>query len=1032
MTQSAFLDIKNYVNGFPKLVYDISEIMGEAPVTISDASGIIRQGYTTVGEYSIVNGIVTITITNLAWLKQQNGLGGHFNITVNLDETRVNEEGTVEIDLPGITQEITIHVKPLDYHPTKTVTYDGQHAAEGVYLTEDNGYFYLHYTATLDNPKEADTIKFMDTLSGNQELVDSSVTIDGQSVSVTKPFTQGTTTYSFAADVPLQDGVVKQGTHTVQYTTRIEKSKVKQWTEANIDLEVNDSDWLVNDSSVIDGPETTVKPVRPTPAPTPAPTPVPMVLDKKVNGQDNLDSVQPGATLNYEITYGQTGTEMGDKVISDYMTDNQKLTSGSVQISYDGGVTWTSMPDAGGVWDGGVCYQDDNSYGTYNTDVFRYKLPANTLGPVKVRYSTTVISVADAAKSGLFGDQWIENTAKVDNMTDVTHAKVTFPDEPNVTKTANSVEDLGKVNPGTPINYRIEYGSSDIPLAGTSIWDAMTALQDLQGDINVQVGNTSFTIGSTDAEAYGSGSVVWNALNGNYSENEQSVFNFTFRNDLDPSICGPVIVTYTAKVMDPIPNTMFGMKTFKNRVTVNNKSDETTGQVHTHEPETITKVILDESGNVITEATPGQTVTYVVTIGNPGEDMSGRKITDWMSGQQLLDTSTPITISSSNGQSDAIEPGETGYAWSTSNTYSPWNTYNVLWEYPVPEGWTGPLTLTYKTIIADETQGHNAGMWGVQRVKNHATTDMGGNADTDVPVDYGEPQKTHLEKTAENQTPASGDWQPGDRIKWTITFGDGTMDLRGKVLEDNMTFLQTLDMTTGVQVTVNGVTTTLPVATNRYNSNDPGYYGVLYPLDDHVNQNSYSPYTTVPVFRYLVDPNAADPIMGPITFTYYTEIIDQDTAWTLGINNVKLVNNHVWTDDNSDDEGHDTDFDNPPDPSATKTARTGATDAEAQANTTLHVDGEAYALGSYIYYEMTYGNDYTNLNNYWISDYMTELQTLVSDVEYQRKSCRSRHHEPLPERAVDHHKDRDRPGTHGRPGENHLHHRRCDTRNRCF
>ena len=987
LTPAAFAEIKGYVNGYPKLVYDISGITTNAPVTISDTPvGQIRQGYTTVGEYSIVNGVVTITITNLAWLQEQNGLGGHFNITVNVDESQVNEEGTVEFNLPGIQNEITIHVKPLDYHPTKTVFYDGQNASEGVYLTEDNGYYYLHYTATLDNPKNANSIKFMDTLSGNQELVDSSVTIDGQSVSVTKPFTQGTTTYSFAADVPLQDGVVKQGTHTVQYTTRIEKSKVKQWTEANIDLEVNDSDWLVNDSSVIDGPETTVKPVRPTPAPTPAPTPVPMVLDKKVNDQDNLDSVQPGATLNYEITYGQTGTEMGDKVISDYMTDNQKLTSGSVQISYDGGVTWTSMPDAGGVWDGGVCYQDDNSYGMYNTDVFRYKLPANTLGPVKVRYSTTVITVPEAAANHLYGEQWIENTAKVDNMTDVTHAKVTFPDEPTVTKTANGVEDLDEVNPGTLINYRIEYGSSDIPLAGTSIQDAMTALQDLAGDgnITVRVGSDTFTVGSSNS--YGSGSLTWIDLNGNYSENEQSVFNFTFRNDLDPSICGPVIVTYTAKVMDPIPNTMFGMKTFKNKVTVNNKSDETTGQIHTNEPETIAKVIKDESGNEITVATPGQTVTYVVTIGDPGKDMSGRKITDWMSGQQLLDTSTPITISDSHGHSDEIKQGEPGYNWNQYNTYNPWATYSVLSEYPVPNGWIGPLTLTYKTIIADETEGHNAGMWGVQHVKNHATTDMSGNADTDVPVDYGEPQKTHLEKTAENLTTTTGNyWMPGDRIKWTITFGDGTMDMRGKVLEDNMTFLQTLDMSDekGVQVTVGGVRSTLPVVTSRYNSNDPGYYGVLYPLDDHVNQNNYSPYTTVPVFRYQVDPNAAEPIMGPVTFTYETVIIDQDTAWTLGINNVKLVNNHVWTDDNSDDEGHDTDFHNPPDPSATKTARTGATEAEAQANATLHVDGEAYALGSYIYYEMTYGNDYTNLNNYWISDYMTELQTLVGDVEYQ-------------------------------------------------
>ena len=218
------------------------------------------------------------------------------------------------------------------------------------------------------------------------------------------------------------------------------------------------------------------------------------------------------------------------------------------------------------------------------------------------------------------------------------------------------------------------------------------------------------------------------------------------------------------------------------------------------------------------------------------------------------------------------------------DAYYSTNMVDVL-EYTVPEGKTGIITVTYQAKIVDKATMNNLGYYGDQHLLNHATTSKGGSGDTDIVVKYGDQPEPHIEKSGENQTRTEEDWQPGDRIKWTVVFGDATTDMRGKVLQDTMNFLQTLDTTTGVSITIGGTTTTMPTATDRWNGN-----GVIYGTDDNVNQGNYGAYTEVPVFRYTVE-NGSDPIMGPITVVYYTTIIGQGDAWDHNVTGMVNVYN---------------------------------------------------------------------------------------------------------------------------------------------
>ena len=1007
LTDTALAEMKGYHGGYPVIVYDLTQFVENNPIDISDASGRIRDtdGYTQVGEYEIIDGKAYLKITNLDWLRQRSDLTGVINLRINVHEEEVITEDHWTFHLPGIDEDVVIPFKPIDYHVTKTVAYNGtnNYNGPGVFLTEENGYYYLNYTASISNPSELDSLTFIDTLRGNQILDADSVKVNGNSVTVASQTTGSDATgdyKQFTVNMPAgSNGKVAQGDYTVTYRTQINPADVKDYTQDDIEVEINKSDWKANGTKDIPGPTTSVQPVVPTPTPAPTPIPGGQTIDKTVNGKES-DTSTMGRTLNYVVVFGEAAdpdnnklaTNLSGAVISDYMTDNQKLI-GNITITYADGTTETMPVASNGQWDGGVKWNDDGQYGAYNTDLFCYSLPAGTVGPVTVTYQTQIISKEEAIAAGIWNSTESDNTAKLGNLTDTTTVTAEMPSEPTIEKKVNDVAgDAGQVNPGATLNYTLTYGSADVKLAGTTITDYMTALQNLTTAVTITLADNTFYTMPTAPNGYDTGAgVVWNAnnsptFNGSYQNNELKLFDYTFTESVVGDKTGPVTITYSTVALsqsDYEQLNLFGLQDIRNRFSVNNKTAETVVRVQTQTPTEVTKVIQDGSGNAITTVNPGDTVTYTVSFGTAGQNMGGYVLRDWMSDIQTVESD--ITFTFGDGTSYTLTRGDNnnGYRWNGSGT-NPWNEPTVF-EYTVPEGKTGVITATYQAKLADKETLNNLGIYGELHAKNHATSDHGGNGNTDIPGDYGDKPEMNLVKTGEYDSgPGSAtEWQPSTRIKWTITFGDSTTDMRNKTLEDNMTFQQKLDETAGVTVTVgeNGTPTPLPAATDRWNG-----YGVVYQLDDHVNSSDYSD-QTVPVFRYKVA-DGENPIYGPITFVYYTTVIDQTTeAWPHGIYDWHNVKNTVWADGKYAEYYKDVNFDHPPEPTAEKKAYTGADQATAEAMGTLHENGydaeHKYELGSFITYEMTYGNEYTLLDGLWVSDEMTNVQTLVSDVEYK-------------------------------------------------
>ena len=158
----------------------------------------------------------------------------------------------------------------------------------------------------------------------------------------------------------------------------------------------------------------------------------------------NEETLTPGSTVHYTLTYGDATKNLSNAVIMDEMTDMQKLV-GNVTITKPDGSTVT-MPTASGQWaeDGVVwTFLDDGVYSTSLVRVFRYRLPNDFgNGPIIIEYDAQIISAAEAKESGIGNTQNIYN--KFDKNQTVIY--VEYPREyqhnPKVTKEFNDKWDV--------------------------------------------------------------------------------------------------------------------------------------------------------------------------------------------------------------------------------------------------------------------------------------------------------------------------------------------------------------------------------------------------------------------------------------------------------------------------------------------------------------------------------------------------------------------------------------------------------------
>ena len=185
--------------------------------------------------------------------------------------------------------------------------------------------------------------------------------------------------------------------------------------------------------------------------------PVDKHSDYTVKNEDSA-SIDPGDTIQYEVTYGGEGWELDGTNILDEMSDIQKL-FGEVKVTLDqallrditwpDGTTWSAgqdtfiMPKGSSQWaNDGVVWDDFFDDGRYSLNewarVYNLKLPDGrgeknlffaTGTVMTVTYSTKVISQEEALKNSIIGLRNASNKTTANHQTKQTNVPVKFEDK---------------------------------------------------------------------------------------------------------------------------------------------------------------------------------------------------------------------------------------------------------------------------------------------------------------------------------------------------------------------------------------------------------------------------------------------------------------------------------------------------------------------------------------------------------------------------------------------------------------------------
>ena len=121
---------------------------------------------------------------------------------------------------------------------------------------------------------------------------------------------------------------------------------------------------------------------------------------------------------------------------------------------------------------------------------------------------------------------------------------------------------------------------------------------------------------------------------------------------------------------------------------------------------------------------------YTIVIGEDGQDLSGFKITDTMKDLQKLTGS--ISADNSNVNITAASDNFSDDSFSE-------NSYNLI-DYTIPDGVTGPLTITYQVEIPDNDAAAASGIFKTKNITNNVAvekTNIKGTAGTTFGHEFG-------------------------------------------------------------------------------------------------------------------------------------------------------------------------------------------------------------------------------------------------------------------------------------------------------
>ena len=288
---------------------------------------------------------------------------------------------------------------------------------------------------------------------------------------------------------------------------------------------------------------------------------------------------KPGAKVTYTITIDSSDNhDLSNLNVNDSMSFLQSIDVPTAKITVNG--TEYSLGEYISLVGGQNHF--DNGNWNYTDSLFSFRFPDNTVGPVTITYTTTVLTEDEAIAKGIYNAQNVNNTITVGNKSDSDGGTVPYPEEPKfpVEKTAlytDKVEGTNYAAPGAEITYTVSYsGSADFRLDGARLYDEMTDIQKLKGLVTVtldhallrditwpdgtvwEAGNTSFTMPYGSSQ-WAEDGVVWQDYfdDGQYHLNENvRVYCLTLPNGTTENPSNPyfeegtkITVTYTAEII---------------------------------------------------------------------------------------------------------------------------------------------------------------------------------------------------------------------------------------------------------------------------------------------------------------------------------------------------------------------------------------------------------------------------------------------------------------------------------------------------
>ena len=639
-------------------------------------------------------------------------------------------------------------------------------------------------------------------------------------------------------------------------------------------------------------------------------------------------------TLNYTVTFENTA-DMDDLFFSDAFGygNMQTLDAGSVKISKDGGsqISVSNLTNNSEAQPSTFSFNVGQALGgAQNGDKY-----AAGKGVYTVTYTTNVTAAQYEAMN--YGSSWEYNKAnwrvngEKDYPTNETYYEIKKEPEPEPPVTVDKTSKKGgtqdtaehqELAPSSVIDYEVTYTTTK--LNGLRIMDAMTDVQVLDSS------TMHLYVNSTEITPLPEGFICYSNDNSFSEWSMTNVYDYTFPEEgnypeLNNGGQYTVKVTYSATVIDQ--ETAKANNIF-DAITVKNLAQE--GRYWTTD-ETESIVTYDKEETIIVEKTsevspapedgkwqPGSIVTYTIRIGDGTVDLSGYRVTDIMTDLQTLNGSVLIKY----GDDGVYEPLENGVVYTDDGQYGHSGAY--LLDFVLSErAGKGPVYIRYSTTIVDQATATAQSIYDNRYVDNTITVGKW-SAQEGATVPY-EPEPIFpAEKSVEStglknvdgvssESAANADGTnvndqavvPGERVKYTVTVGDGTFDLSGVEVMDNFTDMQKL-VEGSVQVNVpaldheftdpkgtvhsagSAFSFDMPIGTGA-NAKD----GVIW--TDYVDDGYYGT-AMVRVFYYTLPEGIGS---GPITITYLADVINENEAKDAGFKGEKEAYNTVVVGNNS-------------------------------------------------------------------------------------------------------------------------------------